>query len=79
MSKPVVASKEPFAVEVVAGRTYWWCACGLSANQPHCDGSHKGTDMAPELYRAEASETVYFCGCKQTGNKPLCDGSHNKL
>lgn len=22
-------------------KSYWICACGLSQNLPHCDGSHK--------------------------------------
>jgi CDGSH iron-sulfur domain-containing protein 3 len=40
MSEAVVAQKGPFAVELRAGRTYAWCACGRSARQPFCDGSH---------------------------------------
>jgi CDGSH iron-sulfur domain-containing protein 3 len=40
MSEAVVAQQGPFAVELRAGRTYAWCACGRSARQPFCDGSH---------------------------------------
>ena len=76
MSEPVVARKSPFGVEVEAGKEYWWCACGRSASQPFCDGSHKGTGLAPAQYAAATSETVWFCGCKQTGDVPVCDGSH---
>ncbi len=36
---PIVAQKAPFAVEVKAGKTYFWCACGRSQKQPFCDGS----------------------------------------
>jgi len=79
MSAPVRAADTPFAVEVEAGRDYWWCACGLSANQPFCDGSHKVGDFTPVKYAAEASRTVYFCGCKATGKSPLCDGTHNAV
>jgi CDGSH-type Zn-finger protein len=25
---------------VEAGKDYFWCACGRSASQPFCDGSH---------------------------------------
>jgi len=32
MDKPVIAQKSPYAVEVEAGKTYFWCACGLSKN-----------------------------------------------
>jgi CDGSH-type Zn-finger protein len=79
MSEPVIAQKAPFAVEVEAGKSYWWCACGKSASQPFCDGSHKGTEFTPVEYKAEQDGTVYFCGCKHTGNGVLCDGSHAKL
>ena len=79
MSEPTIASREPFAVEVEAGKTYFWCACGKSASQPFCDGAHKGSSMSPMVYEAEESRTVFFCGCKQTKNQPFCDGSHNNL
>lgn len=79
MSQPVVAAKTPFPVEVEAGKTYWWCACGLSKKQPYCDGSHKTTDLTPMKFEAARSEKVWFCGCKQSAKKPFCDGAHNKL
>lgn len=79
MSNAVVAQKEPYAVEVVAGKEYYWCACGRSSRQPFCDGSHKDTDFSPLFYKADESKTVFFCGCKQTSRKPLCDGSHSKI
>jgi CDGSH iron-sulfur domain-containing protein 3 len=77
MAEPNVAQKAPFKVDVVAGKAYFWCACGQSKNQPFCDGSHKtdGT-FVPVKYTAAASAIVYFCGCKGSRNKPLCDGSH---
>ena len=77
--KPVVAQNSPYAVNVTAGSTYYWCACGRSKSQPFCDGSHKDTAFSPVEYKAEKSETVYFCGCKKTADQPFCDGSHTKL
>jgi CDGSH-type Zn-finger protein len=78
MLKPDRASDTPFVVEVQAGKNYFWCACGKSAKQPFCDGSHKDTGFVPFKYTAEISRKVFFCGCKQTMNAPYCDGSHNK-
>jgi CDGSH-type Zn-finger protein len=77
--KAVVAAKEPFPIEVVAGKRYYWCSCGRSKTQPLCDGSHQGSDFEPVVFTAEKSETVYLCGCKQTADKPYCDGTHNSL
>ena len=76
MSEAVRAADAPFAVEVEEGNKYFWCACGRSADQPFCDGSHKGTGINPVVYKAEKSGKVFFCGCKATANQPLCDGSH---
>lgn len=74
---PVIAQKGPFGIEVEAGKTYAWCACGRSGNQPFCDGSHKGTGFTPVTHKPQESGTVYFCGCKHTGNAPFCDGTHS--
>ena len=41
---PEIGGRRPIAVKVVAGKSYWWCACGRSKTQPFCDGSHKITD-----------------------------------
>jgi CDGSH-type Zn-finger protein len=79
MATPDMPQKAPYPVAVEAGKSYYWCACGKSASQPFCDGSHKGSEFAPTKFTAEASKTVYFCGCKQSGNGALCDGSHARL
>ena len=79
MTDPVIAQKAPFPVEVEAGKSYFWCACGKSAKQPFCDGAHKGSDFKPVKYEASKNAKVYFCGCKMSINKPLCDGTHGKI
>ncbi|MEP6066419.1 MAG: CDGSH iron-sulfur domain-containing protein [Paracoccaceae bacterium] len=79
MSDPKIAQKAPYPVEVEEGKTYFWCTCGESSNQPFCDGSHKVTSFTPMKYTADASKKVFFCGCKATEKSPMCDGSHNKL
>ena len=76
---PMIARKAPYPVEVIEGKTYFWCRCGRSKRQPLCDGSHKGTGIEPVSYKAEATRKVFFCGCKQTQNPPVCDGTHSRL
>jgi CDGSH iron-sulfur domain-containing protein 3 len=79
MAEPVIAQKGPYEVQLEAGRSYLWCACGRSAKQPFCDGSHKGTGLAPLCFEATSTGAQFLCGCKQTGDKPFCDGTHGGL
>ena len=79
MAEPVVAQKAPYGVDVEEGKTYFWCACGKSANQPFCDGSHQDTEFLPMKFEATETKKVFFCGCKQTQSPVMCDGSHNAL
>ena len=79
MSAPVVAQPKPYLVTLEGGRTYFWCACGRSASQPFCDGSHRGTGIEPRRFVAARTEEVLLCGCKQTGDGPFCDGAHTNL
>ena len=79
MEKPDISQKSPIAAQVEKGKTYYWCACGKSATQPFCDGSHQSTSFTPQAFTAEKDETVYFCACKQTRTPPFCDGTHNSL
>ncbi len=78
MSEPVIVQKSPYAVELEPGK-YWWCACGRSANQPFCDGSHKDTGINPVPFEVEESKKVWLCGCKHTKTQAFCDGTHSKL
>ncbi len=79
MSEALIAQKAPYKAELEAGKTYYWCSCGRSANQPFCDGSHKAVGMAPQAFTAEKTGTAWLCGCKHTKNAPYCDGSHKSL
>ena len=79
MTTPKCPQKGPYKTEVKAGKTYYWCTCGLSTKQPFCDGSHKGSGFKSLAWTAESSGAVYFCGCKASKTSPLCDGSHSAL
>lgn len=75
--QPLASQNGPYAVGEPAG-TRHWCACGRSATQPYCDGSHKTTPIRPIAVTFDEPKTVYWCGCRRTDNPPLCDGSHKK-
>ena len=79
MSTPVIAQPKPFLVTLEAGRTYFWCACGRSASQPFCDGSHAGTGITPRKLVAPRTEEALLCGCKRSCGAPFCDGAHSNL
>ena len=79
MNQPVRAADSPFGVDVEEGKSYFWCACGKSANQPFCDGSHKGTEFTPVKFEITEARKVWLCGCKHSNDPPFCDGSHKKL
>lgn len=75
---PKRAGDAPIVVELEAGKDYWFCTCGLSANQPFCDGSHKGTGLKSHKFTAEKTGKAWLCMCKATGKTPFCDGTHSK-
>jgi len=79
MTSPVVAARAPIKLAVEAGKDYWWCACGKSAKQPFCDGSHKGSEFSPVKFTPGESGDVWFCACKHSGKKPMCDGTHKTV
>ena len=59
-------------LDVVSGKSYFLCQCGLSANYPLCDGSHKNTSFSPEKYVASANTSLSICGCNDL-KTVICD------
>ncbi len=76
MANGKIAGTSPVLIELESNKTYAWCACGKSDNQPWCNGSHQGSDLSPAVFRAEESKKAAMCMCKQSKNPPYCDGSH---
>ena len=66
-------------IQLEKGKTYAWCACGKSDNQPWCNGAHKGSGFSPTVFIAKETKTVSMCMCTHTKNPPYCDGSHSSL
>ena len=81
MAQPKQAGNAPIRVNLEEGKTYAWCSCGESSNQPFCDGSHKGTEFEPVVFKCDRTRPVGMCTCKLTGNKHngQCDGTHKNL
>ena len=79
MQSKISPQKKPYAINVKKGKKYAWCSCGLSQQQPFCNGSHKNTTFKPLVITAEKEKEIFFCGCKQTKTPPYCDGSHKLL
>lgn len=75
--EPKATQDRPYVIEETPGKKAY-CACGRSANQPYCDGSHKGTALTPKIVEITETKKVAWCGCRRSGNSPFCDGSHSK-
>ena len=78
MDDPAIGGRVPKIEELEAGE-YYWCACGLSKNQPYCDGSHAGGKFQPLKLEMTETKRVALCTCKRTQNPPYCDGGHARL
>jgi CDGSH-type Zn-finger protein len=55
---------------------YLWCACGMSKDNPFCNGSHHGTSVKPVYFEVKKKRKMSLCTCKLTKTPPYCDGAH---
>ncbi|MGB0560304.1 MAG: CDGSH iron-sulfur domain-containing protein [Spirulinaceae cyanobacterium] len=78
MTEAKIVDKKPTVMELEPGK-YFWCSCGLSENQPFCNGAHAGTDFTPVAFEVTEKKQVALCLCKNTKNAPFCDGTHSEL
>ena len=60
MIKGQRAGEAAIAIDVEQGKSYYWCSCGKSSKQPLCDGSHKGTEFNPLVFKAELTKKCFF-------------------
>ena len=61
MENPTTPQKSPYKVIIEKGKTYFWCACGLSQKQPFCDGTHKKEGKFKSIkYIAEERKEIFF-------------------
>ncbi len=79
MTRPIVSDTKPIGVKLEDGKSYYFCRCGKSKNQPFCDGAHAGTDITPLAFKADKDGPAHLCLCKQSANAPFCDGSHAQV
>uniref|UniRef100_A0A0A9YUN7 CDGSH iron-sulfur domain-containing protein 3, mitochondrial n=1 Tax=Lygus hesperus TaxID=30085 RepID=A0A0A9YUN7_LYGHE len=78
----VIYDKKPFKIELDPEKTYNWCLCGQSKNQPFCDGTHKSPylkiKLKPIRFKVAEKKDYWLCNCKQTAHRPFCDGTHKR-
>ena len=77
-NKPAIAGLRSIKLETEPGR-YYWCSCGLSTNQPFCNGAHAGTGFEPLPVVITEKQLVKWCSCKYTRTPPFCDNTHREL
>lgn len=74
--EPISSGTIPFVMKKpkLGSKRYYWCACGLSKNQPFCDSSHMKTAFKPvDFIIQENVSEVFLCMCKKTSTPPYCD------
>lgn len=82
MELPHICQKAPYELELKPGVQYSWCTCGLTKDDPWCDGAHKNpvpTGFKSLKFFVPEQKKYSLCGCKRTKTAPFCDGSHCNL
>jgi CDGSH-type Zn-finger protein len=81
---PEIPVYAPFSMRnLIPGKTYIWCSCGVSKTPPLCDNSHKKLKDKPRFvpvkFTASEQRLYLICGCKYTRRPPFCDGFHGTM
>ena len=64
MPEPKRASDTPYAVEVEEGKSYWWCSCGLSNQQPFAMDPTRAESLVLLNIRLKHPKKYFFVGVK---------------
>ena len=78
MEKPRIAGYRSKKMDMKPG-IYFYCTCGMSKNQPFCNGAHKNTRFKPTKVTIEKNEMIPWCLCKYSDKGHICDGKHREL
>lgn len=76
--KQSYVTNEPLKTTLAPGN-YLYCACGKSADNPFCNGSHHGTGVKPVFFEVKKERKMSLCTCKMTKTPPYCDLSHEGM
>lgn len=76
--KELHLQNEPAKLELEPGN-YLYCVCGMSKDNPFCNGSHHGTKNKPILFEVKKKRKMSLCTCKMTKTPPYCDMSHQEM
>ena len=77
MTMPEVGGRRPIPINVEAGKSYWWCACGRSKRKPFATARTRAPLYPGRVQGGEGRGGVVL-RLQAGGKKPMCDGSHKK-
>ena len=76
MSEPEIGGRKPLPIDVEAGSSYWWCACGRSKTSRSATARTRAPHSPARVQAGGRRGLVLHL---QAHDKPpLCDGSHKK-
>ena len=80
-STPIHSGFFPYNLYLEKSKVYWFCTCGISANNPWCDFmcNRMTTRNRPIYFNVNESGYYKLCNCKLSSNAPFCNGTHRDV